>query len=174
MSWSSSRTSAAGYDGGHAGRLQRSQEGGGDGLVDLHAAHAEAINAAAVHQAAVGAVIAGSGARALVVHGKAPAAATASRQSLQQGGPFTDRPRARLVSLGANVGADAGLVGLVGGPVDVAGVMAHYQHLPVGAFQVTGPAAHVTVIIDAAGPAGAAVHISTSVGGVGEHSVDRG
>ena len=121
-----------GDDRGHPGRSERGQEGGGDGLVDLHAAHGEAIHAATVDQAAVGAVIAGGGVGALVVHGEAPSAATADGQSLQQGGAFADSTGAGLMRLGAGVGADAGLVGVVGGPVDVAGVVVHDQDLPVG------------------------------------------
>jgi hypothetical protein len=50
-----------GYDRGHASWVERGQEGGSDGLVDLYAADAEAVDAVAVDRVSVGAVIAERG-----------------------------------------------------------------------------------------------------------------
>src|ERR671918_30884 len=144
--------------GGHAGGSEGGEEGRGDGPVDLHAAHAQAVHAAAVDEGAVGAVIARCRVGALVVDSEAPAASPAGGQPLQQGGSFAQRAAAGLMGSRAGVGADAGLVGLVGRPVDVAGMVVHDQHLPVRPAQDTGSGPHAAVVIDAAFSAGAALN----------------
>src|SRR5918996_1277464 len=159
--------------GGHAGGSEGGEGGRGDGPVDLHAAHAQAVHAAAVDEGAVGAVIARCRVGALVVDSEAPAASPAGGQPLQQGGSFPQRAAAGLMGSRGGVGADAGLVGLVGRPVDVAGMLVHDQHLPVRPAQDTGSGPHAAVVIDAAFSAGAAIDIGASVGRVREHPVDR-
>ena len=96
-----------------------------------------------------------------------------SDQALQQGGAFPERS-AGLVGLGADVGTDAGLVGLEGCPVDVAGVMIHDQDLPTrrvrrARFWTRAAAG----LVDETLVSCAAIDIGASVGRMREHAVDR-
>ena len=156
-------------------RLQGGQESLGHCSLDSQAAHAHVVNAPSVHQFPRGAEIARGGlGGTVVINGKLATAYPAGGQALQEGAAFSQRPRAGLVRPGAGVGPGTGLVGLVGLPVDVALVVARYQHLPLG------PGQHAPAGTDLAGPvditfmAGLAEHVGASVGGVGQDVVDRG
>src|SRR5215218_7452225 len=124
--------------GGHrrldAGGGERLTERLGDRLVDLHTADAQAVDPATGDQVAAGAVVAGRGVAAPVVHRQLAAALAADRDALQQRRALADRT-AGLVGLGANVLTNAGLVGLVGVPVDEPGMMVGDEDLPLGLGQ---------------------------------------
>lgn len=107
------------------------------------------------------------------MHGQSTPAASAGGQALQQGAALAQGAAAGLVRVGSGVGGDALLVGFVGGPVDVAKMVVHDQHLPVAAVQPAGAGAQHTVVVEAAFAAGATIDIGASVGRMGEHTVDR-
>src|SRR6266545_679876 len=161
-----------GHRGLDAGGGERRAERLGDGLVDLPAADAQAVDPAAVDQVAAGAVVAGPGVAAAVVHRQLAAALAAHRDALQQRRALADRA-AGLVGLGADVLADAVLVGLVAGPVDEPGMMVGDEDLPVGLGQAPGAAAHLPFLGDVALVAGPAIHVGASIGRVGDDVVDR-
>ena len=113
-------------------RLQGGQERLGHCLLDSQAAHAHVVDAAAVHQFPGGTKIArGRLGRTVVINGELSPTYPTGGEALQQGAAFSQRPGAGLVRPGAGVGSDAGLVGLVGLPVDVALVVPRHQHLPL-------------------------------------------
>ena len=157
------------------GRLQRGQEGGGHGGVDRDAADAQVPGAAAVDElAGAGAVVAGGGlGRSVVVDGELAAAGSAGGQPLQQRAALADRAGARLVRPGAGVAADAGLVGLVGVPVDEPAVVLGDEYLPLALGQLAAADAQHAVLAEVALLAGLAEHVGARVGGVGEHVVHR-
>ena len=112
-----------------AGRGDGREERCLNGLVDLDPADRQMRHASPRDELPAGAVIAGARVRALVVHGEAPPAVPAGSDPLQECRALPERT-AWLVGLWADVGTDAGLVGLEGCPVDVAGVVVHDQDLP--------------------------------------------
>ena len=112
--------------GTHPGRRgQRGQERDGDGRVDGLPAHAHVPGAAPVDQlgGALAVVVRHAFGRAGVEDGELAAVRAAGGQALQQRAAFPDRAGARLAGLRPGVAADAGLVGLVGVPVDEPGVV---------------------------------------------------
>ena len=118
-----------------AGRGEAARKAVGDGLVDLHAADAQAGGPAAVDQRRGRR----SGSRAWRC-GPGSARASCGRtcrrpRALQQRRALADGA-AGLVGLGADVGADARLVGLVGLPVDEPGMVVGDEDLPLGCGQV--------------------------------------
>ena len=158
------------------GGLQRGQERLGDRGVDRDTADAQVPGAAALDElAGAGAVVAGRGlGRAVVVDGELAPAGPAGGQPLQQRAALPDRAGARLVGPRAGVGADAGLVGLVGVPVDEPAVMFGDQNLPFALRKLVAAACAVA-------PSAPtlrrwrvlAEHIGARVGGMGEHVVHR-
>jgi hypothetical protein len=118
-------------------RLESGQECPGDGGVDALPADAHVPGATAVDQlgGAVAVVVRHASGRAGVEDRQLAAACAAGRQALQQRAAFPDRAGARLAGLRADVGADAGLVGLVGVPVGEPGVVIGDEDLPLVAGQ---------------------------------------
>ena len=163
--------------GGQAGLQRGGGEGGqerlGDRGVDRDAADAQVPGAPAVDElAGAGAVVAGGGlVRALVVDRELAAAHAAAGQALQQRAAFPHRPGARLVRLRADVGADPGLVGLVGVPVQEPRVMIGDEHLPLALGQGAATDPGGAVGADVAVLAGLAEHVGARVSGMGEHVV---
>jgi hypothetical protein len=92
---------------------------------------------------------------------------------LQQRAAFPDRAGAGLVRHGPDVAADAGLVGLVGVPVDEPAVVICDEHLPLALRQLPTPDPHLAVLAEVALLAGFAEHVGTGIGRVGEHGVHR-
>ncbi|MGE5289381.1 MAG: hypothetical protein ACM3ML_19710, partial [Micromonosporaceae bacterium] len=116
--------------GGGQARLQRGgcqggEECAGDGGVDGLSAGAHVPGAAPVDEisGALAVVVGHALGRAVVEDGELAAAGSAGGQALQQRAAFPHGPGAGLAGLGADVGADAGLVGLVGVPVDEPGMV---------------------------------------------------
>ena len=142
--------------GGQAGLqrrgLQRGQERLGDRGVDRGAADTQVAGAAALDElAGAGAVVAGRGlGRAVVVDGEFAPADPAGGQPLQQRAALADRAGAGLVRRRADVGADAGLVGLVGVPVDEPAVVLGDEHLPFVLRQHVAAHPQLPVGVDAA------------------------
>jgi len=164
-----------GQTGLQRGGLQRGQESGGHGGVDRDAADAQVPGAPAVDElAGAGAVVAGRGfGRAVVVDGELAAAGPAGGQPLQQRAALPDRAGARLVRPRAGVGADAGLVGLVGVPVDEPAMVLGDEYLPLALGQLAAAGAQHAILAEAAPLAGLAEHVGAGVGGVSEHVVHR-
>jgi hypothetical protein len=117
--------------GSDSGRLQRLQEGLGDGLIDLHAAN---INAAVVDHGFTGAVITRADAAAAIVGPQVAAAMTAPGEALEQRAALPDGA-AGAVSEWPGIGGEPRLVGFVGLPIDEARMMVRDQHRPLGARQ---------------------------------------
>ena len=142
--------------GRRAGRPgERGQERLGHGGVDTGPAHAQVPRAAAVDElAAAGAVVARGGAAARRSRPRACARTPAAGQPLQQRGPSAPR-RCPAGAPGPGVGADAGLVGLVGVPVDEPAMMVGDEHLPVGLGERAAAGAQHPVVADIAFGAGA-------------------
>lgn len=92
---------------------------------------------------------------------------------LQQCAAFADSAGARLVRLGADILADAGLVGLVGVPVDEPAVMVFDEHLPLVLRQHMAAHTQLPVLADTALLAGPAIDVGTGVGRMGQHRVHR-
>src|SRR5262249_34701741 len=138
-----------------AGGGERGQQRAGDGLVDLYPADAHAPAAAVLDQDPAGAVVARAflAAAAVGFHVPVATAPGADRDSLQQGAPLADRT-AGLVRARACVAGDPLAVFLVGGLVDVAGVVVPDQHAPFCLREPTHPLAGVAVLIDIALAAG--------------------
>src|ERR1700687_2915878 len=101
------------------------------------------------------------------------AALAANGQTLQQCRAFS-HCAARLVRSGMHVGVDAGLVGLIGRPVDKAGMVIGKKHCPLGLGQMTGSSAHPALFIDVTLMAALSVSICASIHRVGEHMMDGG
>ena len=73
-----------------------------------------------------------------------------------------------------NVGIEAGLVGLVGCPVDEAWMMIRKKHRPLIQGQMTGSFSDRAVFIDVTFMASLAVSVCASIHRIGEHVVDGG
>src|SRR5215213_6889196 len=155
--------------------LERGQERTGDRCVDRDTADAQVTGATALDElAGARAVVAGRGLGGpVVVDGELAATRPAGGQPLQQRAALPDRAGAGLVGPRAGVGADAGLVGLVGVPVDEAAVMFLDQNLPLALRKLVTAGAQLAVLADAAPLAGLAEHIGARVGGMGQHVVHR-
>ena len=154
---------------------QRGQEQGGDRGVDRHTADPQVAGAAAIDElTGAGAVVAGRGfAFAVVEDGQFAAAGSAGDQPLQQGAALPQRAGAGLVGLGADVGADAVLVGQVGVPVDEPLVVVDDADLPLVAGQHLSPCSRCPVLADVSVLAGAPEGVGAAVGGMGQDVVDR-
>ena len=100
-------------------------------LIDLDTADVETVNASSLDDVFARAVIARRSISAVIVSMQMAATLAASGQTLQQCGAFS-HCTASLVRLGMNVGVDAGLVGLIGCPVDEAGMVIRKKHRPLG------------------------------------------
>ena len=161
--------------GGHGrletGRGERGQERARDRLIELDPADRQAPHATPVDQGAAGAVVAGRRPAAPVVGGQPASAAPADRDALQQRRALAHRAPG-LVGLGADVGGDAGLVSLVGRPVDEPGVMVGNQDLPLGLGQPAGTGPHLPRLGDIALVAGLAVDVGASIDRAGDNVVD--
>src|SRR5258708_280332 len=97
----------------------------------------------------------------------------ASGQTLQQCGAFS-HCAACLMRLGMNVSVDAGLVGLVGCPVDETWMVIRKKHRPLGQGQMTGSSAEPALFIDVSLMAALSVGICASIYRIGEHMMDGG
>src|SRR5680860_1047833 len=154
---------------------QRDEERLGDGGVDRGAAHAQMADTPALDErAGAGAVVAGCGlVGALVVDGELAGAGPAGGQALQQRAAFPHGPGAGLVRLGTDVGTDAGLVGLVGVPVEEPVVVVGDEDLPLILGDLATPGTQRPVVVDVALHAGASVDVGAGIGGMGQGGVDR-
>ena len=72
-----------------------------------------------------------------------------------------------------NIAVDAGLVGLEGGPIDVAGMMLGKQDRPLGHGQMTSASAESALLIDVPFMTTSSVEISASIHRIGEYVMDR-
>jgi hypothetical protein len=90
---------------------------------------------------------------------------------LEQRGAFAEGAGAGLVCLRADVAADAGLVGLVGVPVDESTVVIFDEYLPLVLRQRMTVQAHHAVGVNTALLACSAEGVGTRVAGVGEDGV---
>src|SRR5919106_6263483 len=81
---------------------------------------------------------------------------------------------ARLVRLWSRIRTNAGLVRLIGRPIDEALMVVGKEHRPLGAWQPADPLAHDALVVDIALMAALAVGISARVDGIGQRPVDRG
>src|SRR5262249_38326880 len=154
---------------------QRGQEQGGDRGVDRHTADPQVPGAAAVDElAGAGAVVAGRGfAFAVVVDGEFASAGPAGGQPVQQGATLPHRAGTGLMRGRADVGADPGLVGQVGVPVDESLVVVDDAALPLVAGQHLSPHPRCAVGADVAVLTGPAEDVGAGVGGVGQDVVHR-
>src|SRR5208283_2092395 len=123
-----------GDGGGELSRLQCGEESLCDRLVDLHAAHAETITAAALDNGLARAMVSRGGVAPAVVRLQTPAAVAAVDQTLQERRALS-HGAARLVRPRACVGGEPGLVGLVRWPIDEAFMVLLDQHLPHAEWQ---------------------------------------
>ena len=154
---------------------QRGQERAGDGGVDGLPADAHVPGAAAVDQlgGTLAVVVRHAFRRAGVEDGELAAAGPAGGQALQQRAAFPDRAGARLAGLRPDVGADAGLVALVGVPVGEPGVVIGDEDLPLVSGQPAGTLAQRAAGVKVAFLAGAAVDVRAGIRGVGQRGVHR-
>src|ERR1700761_6094383 len=97
----------------------------------------------------------------------------ANSQTLQQCGALS-HCAACLMRLGMNVGVDAGLVGLVGRPVDKTQVVIGKKHRPLGLGQMTCASAEPALFINVTFMAALSVSICASIYRIGEHMMDGG
>ena len=95
----------------------------------------------------------------------------ANGQTLQQCGAFS-HCAACLVRLGMNVGVDASLVGLVGGPVNETWMVIRKKHRPLGRGQMTGSSAESALFINVTLMAALSVSICASIHRIGEYVMD--
>ena len=72
---------------------------------------------------------------------------TAGHNALQQRGAFSHRASG-LVGLGADVGADARLVGFIGGPVNIAFVMLMNQYGPLRLGQLPATPLNFSMLVE--------------------------
>src|SRR5499427_9269572 len=164
---------SGGKSGGKPGRLQGSDKGPRDGLVDLDAANIEAIDAAVLDENLARAVVTWRGVATTIVGVQtAPAMATAG-QTLQKRAALS-YGAAGLVRSRPCIAGAAFLIFLVGLPVDKARMMLRDQHLPFGARQVSHPLFPLAGGIEDDLVTGSAIDVSAGVDGVGEHLVDGG
>src|SRR5215471_9354769 len=73
-----------------------------------------------------------------------------------------------------HVGVDACLVGLKGGPIDIAEVMFAKKHLPLGHGQKTSSLAEPSLVIDVLFSMVLSVVVRASIHRIGEYSMDGG
>ena len=92
---------------------------------------------------------------------------------MEQRGAFPKRAGAGFAGHRADVGVDAGLVGLVGVPVEEPPMVIFDEHLPLALRQLTAADAHLAVLTDVALLAGLAEHVGARISGMGEHGVHR-
>ena len=160
----------------HSGAQSRGGNGGeerlGHGLVDLHAADVQAVHAAAVDHALVGAVVPRRLLLAPVVRAQLASAMATRGQALQQRCAFSQRT-SRLVGLRSRVRAQALLVGFERGPVDIAFVMTGDEHGPLAARQHADALANDALFIDELLGARLAEGVGASIDGIAQHGVDR-
>src|SRR6187551_788744 len=101
----------------------------------------------------------------------APAMA-ATREALQQRAAFPHRA-APLVWPWPGIAREARLVGLIGLPVDVAGMMLLDEHLPLGTGEAPNALAPHAGGIQHCLASSFAIHISARIYGISQHIVDR-
>ncbi len=142
-----------------------------NGLIDLNAADIETVHAASANDILARAMVSGRRVSARVVSVEPAATLPTSSQALQQCGPFSHRTSG-LVGLGMHVGIDACLVGLEGGPVDVAGMMFGKKHRPLGHGQKTSSLAQPSLVIDVAFSMRLPVRVRASIHRIGEYVMD--
>src|SRR5680860_699534 len=87
--------------------------------------------------------------------------------------PEAHEPGAGAVRLGTDVGTDAGLVGLVGVPVEEPVVVVGDEDLPLILGDLATPGTQRPVVVDVALHAGASVDVGAGIGGMGQGGVDR-
>src|SRR5499433_1041468 len=154
-------------------RLQGSDEGPGDGLVDLDAADIETIDTTVLDENLARAVVTWRGVATAVVGVRTATAMTTAGQPLQKRAALP-HGAARLVRSRPRIAGDALLVCIVGLPVDEARMMLRDQHLPFGARQVSHALLAPAGGIEDDLVAGSSIDISAGIDGVGEHVVDGG
>src|ERR1700719_4608724 len=108
---------------------------------------------------------------ARVVRVQPAATLSTGSQALQECGAFSHRASS-LVGLGMHVGIDACLVGLEGGPIDIAGMMFANKHRPLGHGQKTSSLAKLSLVIDVAFSMRPPVDVRASIHRIGEDSMD--
>src|SRR5437762_7117006 len=164
---------SGGQGGGKPGRLQGSDEGPSDGLVDLDTADVEAIDAAVLDENLARAVVTWRSVATTIVGVQTATAMATAGQPLQKCAALP-HGAARLVRSGLCIAGDAFLVCLIGLPVSEARMMLRDQHLPFSAREVS----HALLA-----PAGGIeddlvcrllLEKKNGVDGVGEHLVDGG
>src|SRR5487761_2381831 len=129
------------------GRFEGFNKGLCDGLVDLHAADVQTVDTAAIDDVLAGAVITRTCVSSRILGAQLAATVTAARNALQQGGAFSHGP-SRLVWSGTHVLANARLVGLIGGPVNIAFVMRVNQNCPLRLRQLAAALLDFTLIVE--------------------------
>src|SRR5437588_615697 len=164
---------SGGQSGGKPGRLQGSDEGPSDGLVDLDTADVEAIDAAVLDENLARAVVTWRGVATTIVGVQTAAAMTTAGQPLHERAAFP-HGAARLVRSGLCIAGDAFLVGLIGLPVNEARMMLRDQHLPFSAREVSHALLAPAGGIEDDLVAGSAVDVNAGVDGVGKDRVNAG
>src|SRR5215469_7103308 len=162
-----------GEGGGKPSRLQSSDEGPGDGLVDLDAADIEATDTPVLDENLARAVVTWRGVATTIVGVQTATAMATAGQPLQKCAALP-HGAARLVRSGLCIAGNALLVCLIGLPVNEARMMLRDQHLPFGARQVSHALLASASGIEDDLVAGSAIDVSAGVDGVGEHVVDGG
>src|SRR5215469_2872929 len=164
---------SGGKGGGKPSRLQGSDEGPSDGLVDLDAADIETIDATVLDENLARAVVTWRGVATTIVGVQTATAMTTAGQPLQECAALP-YGAARMVRSGLCIAGDAFLVCLIGLPVNEARMMLRDQHLPFGAREVSHALLAPAVGIEDDLVAGSAIDVSAGIDGVGEDLVDGG
>src|SRR6201988_3685264 len=164
---------SGGKGGGKPSRLQGSDEGPSDGLVDLDTADIEAIDAAVLDKNLARAVVTWRGLATTIVGVQTATAMTTAGQPLQERAALP-HGAARLVRSGLCIAGDAFLVCLIGLPVNEPRMMLRDQPLPFGAREVSHALLAPAGGIEDDLVAGSAIDVSAGVDGVSEHLVNSG
>src|SRR6202045_1104000 len=152
---------------------KRGENGACNRVVDLHCTDAQTKDAATIDDVFAGAVVARRRGASGVMSAQPSPARAAGGQSLQQCASFS-HGTAGVMGLGMGVGGNARPIGLIGRPVDEAGVMLWDEHRPFGARQLADFPFAPPGRIERDLTPGFSVNISARVNRVCQHMINSG
>src|SRR5271157_315853 len=143
-----------------------------NGLIDLNAAHVQAIHSASANHILARAMVSGRRGSPRVVSVEPTGTLPTRSEALQQCAAFS-HGAARLVWLRMLVGINACLVSVEAGPVNKTGMVFGKKHGPLRHGQKTGSFAEPSLAIDVAFTMRLPVRVRASIYRIGEYLMDR-